>query len=61
MAWLPQAMDLLRDQLTDIQVAVSSDYSPLLAEALTHDRMDLAFMRREPDYKLQYRVVDREP
>jgi LysR family hca operon transcriptional activator len=60
-AWLPKAMDLLRDQLTDIQVAVSSDYSPRLAEALTHDRMDLAFMRREPDYKLQYRVVDREP
>jgi LysR family hca operon transcriptional activator len=60
-AWLPQAMHLLRDQLTDIQVAVSSDYSPLLAEALTRGRMDLAFMRREPDYKLHYRVVDREP
>jgi LysR family transcriptional regulator, hca operon transcriptional activator len=60
-AWLPQAMRVLRDQLTDIQVAVSSDYSPLLAEALIRGRMDVAFMRPEPDYNLAYRVVDREP
>jgi LysR family hca operon transcriptional activator len=61
MTWLPQAMNVLRDQLTNVQVAVSSDYSPHLAEALTRGRMDLAFMRHEPDYNLEYRVVDREP
>jgi LysR family hca operon transcriptional activator len=60
-SWLPQAMHALQDQLTNIQVAVSSDYSPHLAEALTNGRMDLAFMRREPDYDLEYRVVEREP
>src|ERR1700693_127219 len=35
MNWLPRAMQVLHDQLTNIQVAVSSDYSPDLAEALT--------------------------
>ncbi|MDT5313941.1 MAG: LysR family transcriptional regulator, hca operon transcriptional activator [Mycobacterium sp.] len=61
MTWLPRAMHALQDQLTNIQVVVSSDYSPHLAEALTRGRMDLAFMRPEPDFHLEYRVVDREP
>ena len=61
MDWLPRAMHVLRDQLTNIQVVVSSDYSPNLAEALTRGRMDLAFMRLEPGYDLGYHVVDREP
>ncbi|MCV7015298.1 LysR family transcriptional regulator [Mycolicibacterium madagascariense] len=59
--WLPLAMRALQDQLPDIQVAVSSDYSPRLGEALTRGRMDVAFMRPEPDYPLEYVVVDREP
>ena len=61
MNWLPRATHVLRDQLTNIQVVVSSDYSPNLAEALTRGRMDLAFMRLEPGYDLGYHVVDREP
>jgi LysR family hca operon transcriptional activator len=61
MTWLPQAMHVLRDQLANIQVVVSSDYSPYLADALTRGDMDVAFMRREPAYDLEYRVVDREP
>jgi LysR family hca operon transcriptional activator len=61
MHWLPRATHVLRDQLTNIQVVVSSDYSPNLAEALTRGRMDLAFMRLEPGYDLGYHVVDREP
>jgi LysR family transcriptional regulator, hca operon transcriptional activator len=61
MNWLPRATHVLRDHLTNIQVVVSSDYSPHLAEALTRGRMDLAFMRPEPNYDLRYRVVDREP
>lgn len=32
--WLPRAMHVLHDQLTNIQVVVSSAYSPDLAEAL---------------------------
>jgi LysR family hca operon transcriptional activator len=61
MNWLPRAMRVLHDKLKDIQVTVSSDYSPDLAEALARGRLDLAFLRVEPGYDLEYRVVDREP
>ena len=61
MNWLPQAMHVLRDEMKNIQVMVSSDYSPDLAEALVRGRLDLAFLRVEPDYDLEYHVVDREP
>jgi len=61
MNWLPPAMHVLRDELKNIQVTVSSDYSPDLAAALARGRLDLAFLRVEPDYELGYQVVDREP
>jgi len=61
MNWLPQAMHVLRDELKNIEVTVSSDYSPDLAEALIRGRLDLAFLRVEPNYDLGYEVVDREP
>jgi len=61
MNWLPRAMHVLRGELPNIQVTVSSDYSPDLAEALARGRLDLAFLRAEPGYDLAYRVVDREP
>jgi len=61
MNWLPKAMHVLRDELKNIQVTVSSDYSPDLAEALVRGRLDLAFLRVEPGYDLGYAVVDREP
>jgi LysR family hca operon transcriptional activator len=61
MDWLPRAMHLLRDELKNIQVTISSDYSPDLAEALARGRLDMAFMRVEPGYELRYHVVDREP
>ena len=58
--WLPLATHVLRDQLANIQVVVSSDYSPNLAEALARGRMDLAIMRLESGYDLGYHVVDHE-
>ncbi len=61
MNWLPRAMHVLRDELKSIQVTVTSDYSPDLAEALVRGRLDLAFLRVEPGYDLGYHVVDREP
>jgi len=61
MNWLPKAMHVLRDELKNIEVTVSSDYSPDLAEALARGRLDLAFLRVEPGYDLGYHVVDREP
>jgi LysR family hca operon transcriptional activator len=61
MNWLPQVMHVLRDELTNIEVKVTSDYSPDLAEALARGRLDLAFLRVQPGYDLEYHVVDREP
>ncbi|SAL13542.1 LysR family transcriptional regulator [Caballeronia terrestris] len=61
MTWLPRAMRLLRDELPNIDVTVSSHYSPDLADALARGKLDLAFLRAEPGYDLDYRVVDREP
>jgi LysR family transcriptional regulator, hca operon transcriptional activator len=61
MDWLPAAMRILRDQLPNIEVNVSSQYSPDLAQGLLRGKLDLAFMRPEaqmPD--LEYRVVVKE-
>jgi LysR family hca operon transcriptional activator len=61
MTWLPRAMHVLRDELKNIQVTVTSDYSPDLAEALLRGRLDVAFLRVEPAFDLGYEVVDHEP
>src|SRR6202034_1460718 len=39
MHWLPQVMAVLRDELKNIEVAITSDYSPDLAEALARGRL----------------------
>ena len=54
-------MHVLRDELKNIEVTISSDYSPDLAEALVRGRLDVAFMRVEPKFDLGYEVVDKEP
>jgi LysR family transcriptional regulator, hca operon transcriptional activator len=61
MNWLPRAMHVLRDELKNIEVTISSDYSPDLAEALVRGRLDVAFLRVEPTFDLCYEVVDHEP
>jgi len=61
MNWLSQATHLLRDELQNIHVTISSDYSPDLAEALIRGRLDVAFLRIEPGFDLGYEVVDKEP
>lgn len=62
MDWLPEAMRILHDELPNMQVTVSSQYSPDLADALVRGRLDVAFMRPEaqaPD--LVYRLITKEP
>ena len=61
MNWLSPVMHILQDELQEIQVTVSSDYSPDLAEALARGRLDLAFLRVEPGYDIEYHIVDSEP
>ncbi len=62
MEWLPEAMRILHDELPNMEVTVSSQYSPQLADALMRGKLDVAFMRPEaqaPD--LAYRLVTKEP
>lgn len=61
MTWLPEAMRVLRAELPNIDVTVSSDYSPDLGEAVARGRLDIAFMRAEPELDLTYRRVAKEP
>jgi len=61
MSWLPEAMRVLHGDLPSIDVTVSSDYSPDLGDAVVRGRLDLAFMRPEPDYNLTYVRVSQEP
>src|ERR1700741_4038656 len=46
--WLPRVMHLLRDELNNIQVTITSEYSPDLAEAVVRGPLDVAVMRVEP-------------
>src|SRR5438105_361686 len=60
--WLPEAMRILHDELPNIEVTVSSQYSPDLAEALMLGRLDAAFMRPEEQAgELVYKRVTTEP
>src|SRR5882762_6304062 len=52
MMWLPDALHILRSELPNVDVTVSSDYSPDLAEGLERGRLDLAFLRADPDFDL---------
>ena len=60
--WLPEAIRLLRDELPNIEITVSSQYSPDLADALVRGKLDAAFLRRETRATdLMFRVVATEP
>src|ERR1700758_4407622 len=60
--WMPEALRILRDELPNIDVMVSSQYSPLLADGLSKGKIDVAFLRRERGVpELAYRVLVKEP
>jgi LysR family transcriptional regulator, hca operon transcriptional activator len=60
--WMPEALRLLRDELPNIDVMISSQYSPLLADGLSNGKIDVAFLRRESGMpELAYRVLVKEP
>ncbi len=62
LTWMPEALQILRDELPNVDVMISSQYSPLLANALLHGTVDAAFLRREravPD--LAFRLLVKEP
>jgi LysR family hca operon transcriptional activator len=47
LTWMPEALRILRDELPNIDVMISSQYSPLLADGLSKGKIDAAFLRRE--------------
>src|SRR2546427_10371540 len=62
LTWMPEALRILRDELPNIDVMISSQYSPLLAEGLSNGKIDAAFLRKEravPD--LAFRLLVKEP
>src|SRR5271163_3831748 len=60
--WMPEALRILRDELPNIDVMISSQYSPLLADGLSKGKIDAAFLRREGGMpELTYRVLVKEP
>jgi LysR family transcriptional regulator, hca operon transcriptional activator len=60
--WLPAVMHVLREELPRIEVRISSQHSPQLADGLTAGKLDAAFMRPEERYPdLVYRVLVTEP
>jgi LysR family hca operon transcriptional activator len=62
LTWMPEALRMLRDELPNIDVMISSQYSPVLADGLSKGKIDAAFLRREkgvPD--LAFRLLVKEP
>jgi LysR family hca operon transcriptional activator len=62
LTWMPEALRILRDELPNIDVLISSQYSPRLANDLLQGKVDAAFLRRERGLpELAYRVLVKEP
>jgi len=59
--WLPRATSLLRDELPNIEIRVSSDHSTTLADDLQRGKLDVAFLRPEQKPDLEYKLVTKEP
>src|SRR5438445_9798277 len=62
LTWMPEALRILRDELPNIDVMISSQYSPLLADGLSKGKIDAAFLRREKGKPgLAFRLLVKEP
>jgi LysR family hca operon transcriptional activator len=59
--WLPRATSILRDELLNIEIRVSSDHSTTLADDLQRGKLDIAFLRPEQKPDLEYKFVAKEP
>ena len=62
LTWMPEALRILRDELPNIDVMISSQYSPLLADGLSKGQIGAAFLRREQGARdLTFRLLVKEP
>jgi LysR family hca operon transcriptional activator len=58
---IPPATNILRDDLPALEVRIFSGFSVDLADDLQRGKLDVAFLRREPNPDLEYRLVVTEP
>jgi LysR family hca operon transcriptional activator len=62
LTWMPAALQILRDELPNIDVMISSQYSPQLADALSKEKIDAAFLRCEEGFpELEFHLLVKEP
>jgi LysR family hca operon transcriptional activator len=62
LTWMPEALRILRDELPNIDVMISSQYSPRLADGLSKGKIDAGFLRREKGVPgLAFRLLVKEP
>jgi len=62
LTWMPEAVRILRDELPNIDVMISSQYSPLLADGILKGKIDAAVLRRERGVpELAFRLLIKEP
>src|SRR6202451_3124738 len=62
LTWMPEALRILRNELPNIDVMISSQSSPLLADGLSKGKIDAAFLRREIGVPgLAFRLLVKEP
>jgi len=62
LTWMPESLQILRDELPNIDVMISSQLSPQLADALSKGTVDDAFLRRERGVpELAFRALVKEP
>jgi len=62
LTWMPAALRILRDELPNVDVRISSQYSPQLADGLSKGKIDAAFLRREKGVPgLAFRLLTEEP
>ena len=62
LTWMPEALRILRDELPNIDVMISSQSSPLLADGISKGKIDAAFLRREKGVPgLVFRLLVKEP
>src|SRR6202043_3997135 len=62
LTWMPEALQILHHELPNIDVMISSQYSPLLATGLLQRKVNAAFLRRERGMpELAFRLLVKEP
>jgi LysR family hca operon transcriptional activator len=59
--WLSTLTRGLGEDLSRLELRISSGYSPQLAEDVQQGKLDAAIIRREPQPDLAYRLLGREP